>query len=135
MTVPAALARALADALPAAVELRHALHRDPRLGGDEVPARDAVAAALGRDLEPVADTGGLLRLGPDGGPPAVAVRAELDALPVVERTGLPFAATGSAAHVCGHDVHTAALVAVAAAVDAAGPDLLAAPLLTVFQPR
>nr|WP_246326099.1 amidohydrolase [Actinomycetospora corticicola] len=132
--VPAALVEALETELPGAVALRHALHREPRVSGDEADSRDAVAAALGHDLEPVAGTGGMLRLGGTG--PAVAVRGELDALPVREDTGLEFASRrDGAAHVCGHDVHTAALVAVVRAVEAAGPDLLAAPLLAVFQPR
>jgi amidohydrolase len=142
--VPEALAAALEAELPAAVELRHLLHREPRVSGDEADSRDAVAAALGAGgsagralLEPVADTGGMLRLGGPG--PAVAVRAELDALPVVEATGLPFTAVTDpahpAAHVCGHDIHVAALVALARAVAAAGPELLPAPLLAVFQPR
>jgi amidohydrolase len=131
--VPAELAAALEAELPAAVELRHALHREPRVSGEEADSRDAVAAALGAPLEPVADTGGMLRLGGPG--PAVAVRAELDALPVVEQTGLPFTATGPAAHVCGHDVHVAALVALARAVAVTDPALLPAPLLAVFQPR
>jgi amidohydrolase len=131
--VAPALAAALEAELAAAVELRHALHREPRVSGDEADSRDAVAAALGTPLEAVAETGGMLRLGGPG--PAVAVRAELDALPVVEQTGLPFSATGPAAHVCGHDVHVAALVAVARAVAATGPEQLPAPLLAVFQPR
>jgi amidohydrolase len=136
------LARALEAELDAAVELRHTLHREARLSGDEADTRDAVLAALA-DLpglgaaEAVAGTGTLLRIGtpPGEGPPAVAVRAELDALPVVERTGLPFSADGPAAHVCGHDVHVAALVAVVRAVAGAGADRLPAPLLAVFQPR
>lgn len=128
------LAAALAAELPAAVALRRTLHADPRLSGDEADSLAAVAAALGTELEPVAGTGGMLRLGPPGRP-AVAVRAELDALPVVERTGLPFTATGAVAHVCGHDVHVAALVALARAVARVGPDALPAPLLAVFQPR
>jgi amidohydrolase len=41
----------------------------------------------------------------------VGVRAELDGLPLVERTGAPFSATGARMHACGHDVHLAALVA------------------------
>jgi amidohydrolase len=87
--------------------------------------------------EPVAGTGTMLRLGPPAadGVPAVAVRAELDALPVVERTGLAYSATGAAAHVCGHDVHVAALVAVVRALARAGTDQVPAPLLAVFQPR
>ena len=135
--VPKALRAALEAELDSAVELRHALHRDPRVSGDEADSRDLVAAALGAELEPVAGTGGMLRLGGPG--PAVAVRAELDALPVVERTGLPFASTAPperpAAHVCGHDVHTAALVALTRAVLAVGSEALPAPLLAVFQPR
>jgi amidohydrolase len=132
--VPPALAEALEAELPAAVALRHELHRRPRVSGDETDSRDAVARALGRALEPVAGTGGMLRLGGPG--PAVAVRGELDALPVQEATGLPFASERpGVAHVCGHDVHTAGLVALVRAVAAAGPDLLAAPLLAVFQPR
>ena len=145
--VPAALADALEAELDAAVELRHVLHREPRVSGDEADSRDAVAAALGAGgvmgsgvgsvLEPVAGTGGMVRLGGPG--PAVAVRAELDALPVLEATGLAFASVADpdhpAAHVCGHDVHVAALVALTRAVAAAGPELLPAPLLAVFQPR
>jgi amidohydrolase len=141
--VDPALFAALEAELDAAVALRHALHRDPRLSGDEGDSRDLVLAALadvlpaGAAPEPVAGTGALLRLGAPvaEGVPAVAVRAELDALPVVERTGLPFSATGTAAHVCGHDVHVAALVAVARALARTGADRLPAPLLAVFQPR
>jgi amidohydrolase len=141
--VDPALFAALEAELDAAVALRHALHRDPRLSGDEGDSRDLVVAALadvvsaGAAPEPVADTGALLRLGAPAreGVPAVAVRAELDALPVIERTGLPFSATGPAAHVCGHDVHVAALVAVVRALARTGADRLPAPLLAVFQPR
>ncbi|MDD7936850.1 amidohydrolase [Actinomycetospora lutea] len=137
-----ALRAALEAELDDAVALRHALHRDPRLSGDEADSRDLVLAALA-DVAPdtpelVADTGAMLRLGPPpgAGRPAVAVRAELDALPVVERTGLPYSATGPAAHVCGHDVHVAALVAVARAMARVGPEHHGpAPLLAVFQPR
>ncbi|MEJ2868143.1 amidohydrolase [Actinomycetospora sp. OC33-EN08] len=132
--VPDALLTALEAELPGAVELRHALHREPRRSGDEADSRDAVAAALGAELEPVAGTGGMLRLGGPG--PALAVRGELDALPVTEATGLEFSSRREGvAHVCGHDVHTAALVAVTRAVAAVGPDVLAVPLLAVFQPR
>lgn len=129
---------ALEGELDAAVALRHAVHADPRRSGDEADTRDAVLDALA-DLpevataSPVATTGTMLALGPPGAAP-VAIRAELDALPVVERTGLPFSATGDVAHVCGHDVHLAALVAVARAVSRAGHGL-SAPLLAVFQPR
>ena len=136
------LAAALEDELAAAVELRRALHRDPRLGGEEEDTLAQVARALDGtgEVTGVAGTGGLLRVGPpaDGGDgvPAVAVRAELDALPITERTGLEFSSRRpGVAHVCGHDVHTAALVALTRAVARVGPEVLPAPLLAVFQPR
>ena len=81
---------------------------------------------------PAAGTGLIARVGPAGGP-AVAVRAELDGLPVQERTGAPFSAAGGVMHACGHDVHMAALVALARAAHELGDELPAA-LLAVFQP-
>ncbi|MFV0373943.1 M20 metallopeptidase family protein [Microbacterium sp.] len=124
---------ALERELSAAVALRHDLHRAPCLSGAEHPARDRIAAALGDAvaLEPVADSGGVGRLGPERGR-AVAVRAELDALPLTERTGAACSATNGAMHACGHDVHQAALVALVRA--AAGLDLPVG-LVPVLQPR
>ena len=46
--------------------------------------------------------------------PAVLLRADMDALPVTEKTGEPFAAPPGVMHACGHDLHTAALVGAAA---------------------
>jgi amidohydrolase len=63
----------------------------------------------------------------------VAVRAELDGLPVRERTGATFSASGEVMHACGHDVHMAALVALVRAAHALR-DMLPAPLAAVFQP-
>ena len=70
--------------------------------------------------------------GPDVNAP-VAVRAELDGLPITERTDAPFSAKGEAMHACGHDVHMAALVALTHAAHALGEEL-PAPLLAVLQP-
>jgi amidohydrolase len=64
---------------------------------------------------------------------AVAVRAELDGLPMRERTGASFGATGETMHACGHDVHMAALVALTRAAHALA-EQLPAPLLAIFQP-
>ncbi|GAA5160938.1 MULTISPECIES: M20 metallopeptidase family protein [Amycolatopsis] len=119
--------------LPAAVQLRHELHRKPRLSGDEAATRDTVLAALpsGTSAQPVAGTGAVLRIGGTGS--AVAVRAELDALSVTEGTGLPWASEHPGVmHACGHDVHLAATVALARAVEAVGGP---APLVVVLQPR
>ncbi|HEY2064168.1 MAG TPA: amidohydrolase [Amycolatopsis sp.] len=124
---------ALAEELPAAVELRHRLHADPRGSGDEDDTARVVAAALGLgEGERVAKTGRLIRVpGEHPGPP-VALRAEMDALPVIERTGVAWASGSGLMHACGHDVHLAALVAVVRA--ARGLDL-PRPLVALLQPR
>jgi amidohydrolase len=126
------LSAAVAEELPAAVELRHQLHADPRLSGDEQDTADAVVAALGLgEGRPVADTGRLVRV-VDGPGKAVALRAELDGLAVDEQTGVPWASTGGVMHACGHDAHLAGLVAVARAVTRVGGP---APLVLLLQPR
>ena len=126
------LAAAVAAELPAAVDLRHRLHADPRPSGAEQDTTDAVVAALelgeGRR---VADTGRLVRV-LDGPGPAVALRAELDGLAVVEATGVPWTSTAGVMHACGHDAHLAGLVAVARAVARVGGP---APLVALLQPR
>ena len=63
----------------------------------------------------------------------VAVRAELDGLPLREQTGSEFSATGETMHACGHDVHMAAVVALARAAHSL-EDELPAPLLVLLQP-
>ncbi|HEY7147491.1 MAG TPA: amidohydrolase [Streptosporangiaceae bacterium] len=128
----AALAAALAAELPAAIELRHELHREPELSGAETRTAAAVAAALGApDARPVAGTGRLIRIGPRAGP-SIAIRAELDALPLAEQTGAAWASRAGAMHACGHDVHLAALTALARAARAVE---LPVALLAVLQPR
>jgi amidohydrolase len=118
--------------LPRAVELRHRLHAQPELAHAEARTAAIVADALPVQSRVVAATGRIARIGPAAGA-AVAVRAELDGLPIGERTGAPFSATGEAMHACGHDVHMAALVALARAAHALGEELPVA-LLAVFQP-
>jgi amidohydrolase len=122
---------AITDELPAAIALRHRLHADPRVSGDESDTAGAVVRAL--DAGPattVAETGALVRIGGEG--PAVVLRAELDALPIVERTGAPYASRTHAMHACGHDVHMAALVAVCRAAARIG---LEVPIMALLQPR
>lgn len=125
--------RAIAGELPAAVELRHAVHADPRASGDEEDTARLVAEALGAgDGVRVAKTGRAILLpgAPDG--PAIALRAELDALPVLEGTGVPWASESDLMHACGHDVHLAALVAVGRAAVRVG---VPRPILALLQPR
>lgn len=110
-----AFSAAVEDELAEAIKLREQLHRAPMLSGEEGPTLELVLAALGiSEWEAVAETGAIVRIGPKDGP-AIGIRAELDALPIAERTGAPFASTNGAMHACGHDVHIAAAVAVAKA--------------------
>lgn len=127
---------ALEDELADAVVLRHRIHAAPEVSGHETATTAAVVAAIGAGPgEATAGTGRLVRIGPDG--PAVALRAELDALPLVEATGAPFAARNGAMHACGHDVHLAALTAVVRAARALerGGSRLPAGLVVLLQPR
>jgi amidohydrolase len=129
------LAAALEPELPAAVELRHQLHRNPCVSGFEGPAAALLAAELGIQVQPVVGTGFIARVGPAAGPatgPAIGLRAELDALPIHEATSVPWAAANGAMHACGHDVHQAALVAF---TRAAATVPLPVALAAIAQPR
>lgn len=117
--------------LEAAGSLRHDLHADPRLSDDEDDTASLVAAAIGRGPgERVARTGRLIDLGGEG--EIVVVRAELDALPLRELSEVSWRSTSPVMHACGHDVHLAALVAVARA---ASRITLPCRLLALLQPR
>jgi amidohydrolase len=128
----ARLLGALEAELPGAVELRRRLHAHPELAHAEEQTARTVGEQLPVSAVQAAGTGLLARIGAPGERP-IAVRAELDGLPVRERTGVSYSATGAAMHACGHDVHMAALVALARAADSLGA-ALPVPLLAVFQP-
>ncbi|HEY2509084.1 MAG TPA: M20 family metallopeptidase [Streptosporangiaceae bacterium] len=132
----AGLRAAIAAELASAVALRHDLHANPEPSGAEHRTAQRMAAALGDPGAPaVAGTGRLVRIGDREGP-CVALRAELDALPVTEESGASFAARNGLMHACGHDVHLAGLAAVGrAARTAAARGELPVPLLAVLQPR
>ncbi len=121
---------ALRRHLPAALRLRHSVHADPRVSGDERDTTKLMAEAIGFEGEWV-EEGMVYRFGPSEGK-AIAIRAELDALPILERTGVSWASTSGIAHLCGHDVHLAALVAVIHTLRDVG---FALPLVAVLQPR
>lgn len=129
------LARLLAQLereLPAAVDLRHRLHADPELAHAEERTAAVVSEQLPVQATSASGTGRLARIGQGDGTP-VAVRAELDGLPVQERTNAPCSAVGGVMHACGHDVHMAALIALARTAHALEGEL-PAPLVAVFQP-
>ncbi len=127
----ARLVENLEHELPHAQALRRELHRHPDLSGHERPTVDRLRKVL-PTLKPtrVADTGFLVRVGPPG--PSVAIRAELDALPLLERTGVEWASGNTAMHACGHDVHMAAVFAL---LQAARRTELPVGLVGLFQPR
>lgn len=119
------------------VGLRHALHRCPEIGLQLPQTQSLVLKALrGLNLEitcgkSVTSVTAVLRGSRPG--PVVLLRADMDALPVVEATGLPFASTNGAMHACGHDMHTAMLVG-AAKILALHVDELAGDVVLMFQP-
>ena len=98
------------------VALRRDIHREPELGFDTKKTAEKVIAALdGLPLElhtGVAENGIVATLRGDG--PTVGLRADMDALPIHEETGLPFASeVDGKMHACGHDGHTSMLVGAA----------------------
>jgi amidohydrolase len=114
-----------------AQKLRRELHQTPRISGDESDTTRRVAEAMGIDIHPVAQTGGWGRIGPQNGP-AIALRGELDALPIQEQTDVLWKSENGHMHACGHDVHLAALVAV---IRAAKTLDLPFGLVPLLQPR
>jgi amidohydrolase len=125
--------KAVRAELAAAVALRHELHQVPRVAGDEADTADRLVAAIGAgDGKVVAGTGRLVQVAAGGRGETIAIRTELDGLPVLEQTAVPWASRNGSMHACGHDVHMAALVAVARA--AAHLDL-PGPLVALLQPR
>ena len=142
----AAALQALQALQPKMIEWRRDMHQHPELGTHEVRTAKLVAdqlRALG--LEPrtgIASTGvtAILKGGKPG--PRIAIRADMDALPVTEQTGLPFASKVVSTyrgqpvgvmHACGHDAHVAMLLGVASAL-AAVKDELPGEVMFVFQP-
>jgi amidohydrolase len=144
LAVPAAHAadaeiRAAAEAMaPALVALRRDIHQNPELGNRETRTGALVAdrlRALGLEVRyPVAKTGvvGILRGGRPG--PVVAVRADMDALPIQEKNDVPYKSRNPGVkHACGHDAHTT-IVLGAAEVLSRMKGRLPGTVVFVFQP-
>ncbi len=128
---------ALSAALPELIQLRRHLHAHPELSGHEHQTAALVAGELRRHgwevKEGVGRTGVVAELGPIGAP-LVALRVDLDALPVEERTDLPYASmVQGLMHACGHDLHTAVGLGVARLL-APLADQLRARVRLLFQP-
>ncbi|MFD5213938.1 M20 family metallopeptidase [Microbacterium sp. NPDC058345] len=123
--------------LPELVELRRSIHADPELGLDLPRTQQRVLDALAPlDLETtlgatLSSVVAVVRGAHPG--PTVLLRADMDALPLAEATGLDYAATGERMHACGHDMHVAGLVG-AAHLLAARREELHGDVLLMFQP-
>ena len=106
----------LADNQDRLVSWRRRIHAHPELSRQEITTTELVMTELAAaGLQPrrlPLGTGVVCDLGPSG-EPRIALRADMDALPITERTGLPFSSTvEGVCHACGHDAHTAILLAV-----------------------
>jgi len=115
--------------VPAAIELRHRLHQIPELGYEEFQTAAMLRAELDRlgiaYIAGVAEapTATIAWIG-DLKKPCVALRADIDALPICEQTNLPYASRHEGRmHACGHDGHSAGLIGVAAIVKAIEKEL------------
>lgn len=109
---------AISNAMPELVALRHHLHQHPELGLSEFKTSDFIAEqleAMGYEVaRGLAKTGlvGSLRKGTSGR--SIGIRADIDALPIMEETGAAYASlTPGLMHACGHDGHTTMLLGAA----------------------
>ena len=136
----AALRATLAQLEDELIAFRRDLHAHPELALAEVRTTALLAARLaaaGIRVRPMVGTGLVADIGPADPAYRVALRADLDALPVTERTGLAFASqTDGVCHACGHDVHTAAVLGAGLALQEHADSLAAqgTGVRLIFQP-
>lgn len=138
--------RETAKVVPAMTEIRHQIHQNPELSNREEKTAALIAdylRKLGLEVQTGVAKHGVVALLKGGRPgPVVAVRADIDALPVTEQANLPFASKVRATylgqevgvmHACGHDVHTAVQLGVAAVLTAMKAELPGT-VKFIFQP-
>jgi amidohydrolase len=140
------LDRLASEAQPQVVEWRRWFHQNPELSNREFKTAEKVAEVLrGMGLEPItgiAHTGVIAVI--EGGKPGplVAIRTDMDGLPVTEQTGLAFASTATdvyngqdvgVMHACGHDAHMSMLLGAAWVLNSV-KDELAGSVMLIFQP-
>jgi amidohydrolase len=143
---PYRLDRLAAEAQPQVVEWRRWFHENPELSNREFQTAERIAEILREmGLEPktgIAHTGVVAVI--EGGKPGplVAIRSDMDGLPVTEQTGLPFASTARSEyngqetgvmHACGHDAHMSMLLGAAWVLNSVKENL-AGSVMLIFQP-
>ena len=121
-----------------AIEIRRHIHRHPELSMEEKNTTEFISQQLLKygieisDIPFKSGVLGILKGGEDGH--TILLRADIDALPMVEKSGLPFASENTGVcHSCGHDIHTTALL-LAARVLSSLRDELKGTVLFLFQP-
>jgi amidohydrolase len=142
----AQLSAAIKKVLPDIIGLRHNIHQHPELSNREFNTAKLVAAylkPLGLEVRTgVAHTGviGILKGGKPG--KTIALRADMDALPVMEQTSYSFKSTDTTLyngkttgvmHACGHDIHTSVMLGVAGAL-APVKERISGTIVFIFQP-
>lgn len=131
------LEKELEPFLAQAAAWRQAIHREPELAYLEGRTQQKIMEALAELEIPARKIGtttavvGLLA--PETKGPCVGVRADMDALPIVEETGAPYASINGAMHACGHDVHVSSLLGAAAFLKSREKELKG-PVKLLFQP-
>jgi amidohydrolase len=138
-TVSPALSQLVAEIADEMVAVRRDLHAYPETSWDESRTCALVSARLekaGIAVQGLPRSGLIAEVGDASSGPTVALRADLDALPVDDETDDPWSSTVSGvAHACGHDVHTAALLGAALALQARHDvEPLAGRVRFLFQP-
>lgn len=129
----------LQELLPELIAFRRDLHAHPETAFKEHRTAAKIAEWLERlpgmhVRTGVGETGIVATLAADKPGPCLALRADMDALPMEDKSGLPHASTHPGiAHACGHDGHVACLLG-AATMMAAEPERLAGPVRFLFQP-
>ncbi|RDJ27708.1 amidohydrolase [Bosea caraganae] len=135
--VPGAVASGIEATIDEFVALRRDLHRHPELAFQETRTSALVAEKLNawgyQVTTGLAGTSVIGTLKRGGGVKRLGLRADMDALPITEATGLPYASAHTGAmHACGHDGHTAILLAAARYLAEAGR--FSGTLNLIFQP-
>src|SRR3546814_16986291 len=131
------IANVIEKCSPELIEVRRDLHAHPELSWTEARTTEMIASRLeqaGLRVRRLPRSGLLAEVGDAG--PCIALRGDLDALPVEDRTEDPWRSTvPGVAHACGHDVHTAALLGAALALAALhAQGLLPGRVRLLFQP-
>ena len=125
------------DVMDAAVQFRRYLHRHPELSRQETETANAIRAALdqlGIAWRACARTGTVATIAPGKPGRHVALRGDIDALPIFEKSGRGWSSTREGVmHACGHDGHTATLMAAAVWLKR-HEDALPGPVSLLFQP-